>query len=95
MIDQIHLELELSNINIVNDNHYTYLIERLNWNLNIFIINVYEVDDEYAKIYNMNICLKINSYIKKYLNIDIRKKGYKEKYMLMIKVDELLQELWN
>lgn len=87
--------LKIDKININNDTHYIKLINRLNWDLNEFIKNEIKLEEEYKTIYNMNLKTQINKLIEYYINIDVRKKGYRDKYMLMIQIDDELSEIWN
>lgn len=87
--------LKIDKININNDEHYIKLINRLNWDLGEFIKNEMKLEEEYKTIYNMNLNTQINKLIEYYINIDVRKKGYRDKYVLMIQIDDELEEIWN
>lgn len=92
-MESIYLNIDKVNIN--NDTHYINLINRLNWNLNEFIKNEIKLEIEYKTIYNMNLKTQINKLIENYINIDVRKKGYRDKYMLMMQIDDELSGIWD
>lgn len=90
-----NLYLKLNNVNINNDILYINLINRSNWDLKVFIKNQIELEIEYKVIYNMNLKKEINKLIDNFINLDVRKKGYRDKYMLMIQIDDELSGIWD
>ena len=90
-----NLYLKLNNVNINNDILYINLINRSNWDLKDFIKNIIELENEYKVIYNMNLKKEINKLIDNFIKLDVRKKGYKDKYMLMIQIDDELSGIWD
>lgn len=87
--------LKINNVNINNDTYYNNLKNRSNWDLNEFIKMEMKLEIEYKTIYNMNLKKEINKLIENYINIDTRKKGYRDKYMLMIQIDDELSIMWD
>lgn len=87
--------LKINNVNINNDIYYNNLKNRSNWDLNEFIKMEIKLEIEYKTIYNMNLKKEINKLIENYINIDTRKKGYRDKYMLMIQIDDELSIMWD
>ena len=86
---------KLENSKIYNDSHYEFLIKRINWHFNDFIIHKDEVDQEYKNLLLNHYNQHIDNLIIRYIQINVYKTGYGEKYLLMIKIDDLLAELWN
>ena len=82
-------------ININNDIYYNNLVDRCNWNFNKFIQEISKVDEEYKTLYKMKINDEINKLIEFYMKIDVHKRGYKEKFLLMIQIDDELSDIWN
>lgn len=87
--------LNFNNFIIINDIHYKNFTNRLNWDISNFIQNELDTDEDYKNIYKMNLNNNINKLIEYYMKIDTRKKGYREKYSLMIQIDDELSEIWN
>jgi hypothetical protein len=62
----------------------------------IYIENEKYLNKEYQEICNLflNNEIYIKELINQYNNLDTRKKGYKEKFYLMRKIDDILLEIW-